>query len=103
MAPGTGNRHIDLLCYLRPGQALVTQLQNLLCGGRMSRRSTATRGDTGALELITDCAPMNAQLRTDLTQGPALGVQVSGTLNVHGATVTSLSGSGSFMFAEENL
>ena len=33
-APGTGNRHIDLFCYLRPGQALVTQLQDLLCGRR---------------------------------------------------------------------
>jgi hypothetical protein len=29
-APGTGHRHIDLFCYLRPGQALVAQLQDLL-------------------------------------------------------------------------
>jgi hypothetical protein len=55
----------------------------------MSRRSAATRGDTGALELITDCAPMNAQLGTDLTEGPTLGVQVGYTLNVHGVTVTA--------------
>ena len=34
---------------------------------------------------------MNAQLGTDLAQGPALGVQVGCTLNVHRATVTSLS------------
>jgi hypothetical protein len=35
-APGTGDRHIDLLRYLRPGQALVTKLQDLLRGSRMS-------------------------------------------------------------------
>jgi hypothetical protein len=29
-APGTGNRHTDLLCHLIPGQALVTQLHDLL-------------------------------------------------------------------------
>ena len=40
---------------------------------------------------------MNAQLGTDLAQGPTLGVQVGCTLNVHGATVTSRSAaSGSF-------
>jgi hypothetical protein len=33
---------------------------------------------------------MNAQLGTDLAQRPALGVQIRRTLNVHGATVTSL-------------
>ena len=32
---------------------------------------------------------VNAQLGTDLAQGPALGVQVGCTLNVHGATVTT--------------
>ena len=41
-APGTGNRHIDLLCYLWPGQALVTKLKDLLRGGRMSRSTAAT-------------------------------------------------------------
>jgi hypothetical protein len=35
--------------------------------------------------------PGNAQLGTDLAQGPALGVQIGCTLNVHGATVTILS------------
>ena len=90
-APGTGNRHIDLFCYLSPGQALVTQLQDLLCGGGMSGRTAATHGDAGPLELLADRAPMNAQLGTDLAQGPTLGVQVGCTLNVHRATVTSLS------------
>jgi hypothetical protein len=69
---------------------MVTELQDLLCGGRL-RRSTATHCDAGPLELVADRAPMNAQLGTDLPQGPALGVQVSCTLNVHRATVTSLS------------
>jgi hypothetical protein len=32
---------------------------------------------------------MNAQLGTDLAQGPALGIQVGCTLNFHGATVTA--------------
>jgi hypothetical protein len=32
-APGTGNRHIDLFCHLIPGQASITKLQDLLCGG----------------------------------------------------------------------
>jgi len=40
---------------------------------------------------------MNAQLSTDLAEGHALGVQVGGSLNVHGDTVTSRSAaSGSF-------
>ena len=38
-APGTGNRHIDLFCYLIPGQALVTKLHDLLRGGGMSGRT----------------------------------------------------------------
>jgi len=32
---------------------------------------------------------MDAQLGTNLTQGPALGVQVGCTLNVHCVTVTA--------------
>jgi hypothetical protein len=55
----------------------------------MSGRTAATRGDAGTLELLADYAPMNAQLVTDLAQGPALGVQVGGTVNVHRATVTT--------------
>jgi hypothetical protein len=38
-APGTGNRHIDLFCHRIPGQASVTKLQDLLCGGRVSGRT----------------------------------------------------------------
>jgi hypothetical protein len=53
--------------------------------------SAATHGDAGPLKLLADRAPRNAQLGTDLAQGPTLAVQVRGTLNVHGATVTSLS------------
>jgi hypothetical protein len=88
-APSPGNRHIDLFCDLIPGQALVTQLQDLLCGGGM-RWSAATHGDAGLVELLAHRGPMNAQLGTDLAQGPTLGVRVGCTLNVHRATVTSL-------------
>jgi hypothetical protein len=55
----------------------------------MRRRTAATHADPNALELLADCAPMNAQLGTDLAQAPTLGVQVGCTLNVHGATVAS--------------
>jgi hypothetical protein len=94
-APGTGNSHADLLCYLIPGQASVTQLPDPLCGGRMSGRTARTHLYAGALELLADCAPMNAQLGSDLTRSPTLGVHISCTLNVHGNTVTSLSRSAS--------
>jgi hypothetical protein len=40
----------------------------------MGRRPAATHGDAGTLELLADRAPMNAQLGTDLAQGPSLGV-----------------------------
>jgi hypothetical protein len=96
-APGTRSGHADLFCHLTPGQALIMKLQDLLCGGGMSGRGAATHGDAGALELFADRAPMNAQLGADLAQGPALGVQVGGSLNVHGDTVASRSAaSGSF-------
>jgi hypothetical protein len=39
---------------------------------------------------MADIGPMNAQLGADLAQGSALGVEVGSTLNVHGATVTTL-------------
>jgi hypothetical protein len=69
----------------------------------MSGRAAATPGDAGLLELLADCAPMNAQLRTDPAQGPTLGIQVRRTLDVHCATVTSRSAaSGSSGFAEES-
>ena len=48
----------------------------------MSGRTAATHGDAGTLELLADRAPVNAQLGTDLAQGPALAVQVGCTLNV---------------------
>ena len=64
-APDTGNSHIDLSGNLIPGHAFVTELQDLLGGGGVSRRA-ATRGYAGAMELLADSAPMNAQLGTDL-------------------------------------
>ena len=57
-APRTGNRHIDLFCYLIPGQALVTQLQDLLGGGGMSGRTAATHGDAGATKLLAHRRPV---------------------------------------------
>ena len=59
----------------------------------MSRGAATTHGDAGATKLVAHRCRREAQLGTDLAQGPALGVQVGCTLNVHGATVTSLSGS----------
>jgi hypothetical protein len=35
-APGTGDSHIDLFGHLSPGQALITELQDLLCGDRVA-------------------------------------------------------------------
>jgi hypothetical protein len=69
-APCTGNRHIDLFCDLRPGQALVTQLQNLLGGGGTRQRTARTHRDARLLQLFADRTPMNAQLGTDLAHGP---------------------------------
>ena len=42
-------------------------------------------------KLLADCAPMNAQLGTDLAECLALAVHVGRTLNVHRATVASVS------------
>jgi hypothetical protein len=72
---GLIGRHVDLLGHLIPGQVLVAQLQDLLCRTGMSR-GAATHGDAGPLEMLADRAPMNAQLGTDLAQGPTLGVQI---------------------------
>ena len=55
----------------------------------MGRRAAATHGDASAAKLIAHGGPGNAQLGTDLTQCPALHVQVGCTVNVHHATVTS--------------
>jgi hypothetical protein len=86
-APGTGNRHVDLSCYLVPSQTLVTQFQDLLCRRGM-RTSAATHGDAGPTKLIAHGGPGNPELGTDLAQGPTLRVQVGCTVNVHCATIT---------------
>jgi hypothetical protein len=70
---------------------LITKLHYQLRGRRMSGRTAAAHGDASPLELLADRAPMNAQLGTDLAEGPTLGVQVGCPLNVHGVTVASLS------------
>jgi hypothetical protein len=90
-APRTGASHIDPFCDLGPAQASITKLRDLLrrcgvCGG-----AAATHGDAGPAKLLADRRRGNAQLGADLAQGPALGVQVGCTLNVHCATVTSRS------------
>jgi hypothetical protein len=90
-APGTRHRHTDLLCYLCPGQALVPELHDLLRRGGVSLRTAPTQSDASRLELLADRAPMNALFGTDLSQGPALGVQVGCAVNVHGVTVTAQS------------
>jgi hypothetical protein len=96
-APRAGNRHADLLCYLWPGQALITKLHYQLRGSGMSGRTAATQGDASTLELLADRGPMDAQLGSDLAKGPILAVQVGRTLDIHCVTVTSLSAaSGSF-------
>jgi hypothetical protein len=48
-------------------------------------------GDAGTVKLIAHGGPGNAQLSTDLAQTLTLRVQVGCTLDVHRATVTSLS------------
>jgi hypothetical protein len=54
-APGTRASHAYVFCDLRPGQASVTQLQDLIGGGGMSG-SAARQGETGTLELLADRA-----------------------------------------------
>ena len=61
---------------LWPGQALVTQLQDLLCRRGVSLTAAATQGDTGRARFMADRGPGNAHLGTDLAQAPTLGVQV---------------------------
>ena len=84
--PCPGNCHVDPLCYFRPGQTLVTKVEDLLRGGWVSRYADRTHGDTGATKMIVDHVRSNAQLRADLAQGPALGIQLCCTLNVHRTT-----------------
>jgi hypothetical protein len=65
VAPGAGNRHIDLFGHLIPGQASVAQLQDLLCRGGMSGRAAATHRDAGLPKLMVHGGPGNDQLGTD--------------------------------------
>jgi hypothetical protein len=46
----------------------------------MSWRTAATHRETGPQEPFADCAPMNAHFGTDLTESPALGIQVAARL-----------------------
>jgi hypothetical protein len=88
-APGTGNRHIDLFCHLIPGQAFVTQLKDLPCGGTLSTRTAATHLDPCATKLVAHRCRRGAQLRTDLAQGPAWAYKSAARLASTSATVTS--------------
>jgi hypothetical protein len=89
-APGAGDRHVDPLGHLTPGEALITKLHDLIGGGGMSGRTCPTHCDSSPTQLITDRGLRDAQLGTDLAQSPTMGVQVGRTLNVHGGSVTSL-------------
>jgi hypothetical protein len=53
--------------------------------------SAATHSDAGTPKLMAHGGPGNAQLSTDLAQTATLGVQVGCALDVHRATVTTLS------------
>jgi hypothetical protein len=70
--------------YLISDQALIAQLNDLVCGGGMGRRSARTHGDASTAKLMPHGSPGNAQLGADLAQGQAVGVQVGCTF--HGAT-----------------
>jgi hypothetical protein len=83
-APRTGNRHIDLVWPPRSRLSLGHGAPGSVVWMRMSGRTARAHGDAGTLELLADRAQVNAQFGTDLTQGPALAVQVGRTLNVHG-------------------
>ena len=52
----------------------------------MSRCADGTHGDTGATEMIMNNVRSKVQLCADLAQGPALGIQLCRTLNVHHTT-----------------
>jgi hypothetical protein len=87
--PGTGNRHIDLCCYLIPGQAWSRSSRICCVDVGWVRGPAATHGDAGMAKLMTHGGPGNAQLGTDLAQRPTLGIQVGCTLNVHRVTVSA--------------
>jgi hypothetical protein len=63
----------------------------------MRRRADGTHGDTSTTETIVDYVRSNAQLRADLAQRPALGVQLCRTLNIHSATLNELRQSSAFV------
>jgi hypothetical protein len=50
----------------------------------MRGRTGAIQSEAGTAKSIAHGCPGNAQLGTDLAQGPTLGVQLGCTLNVHG-------------------
>jgi hypothetical protein len=50
----------------------------------------ARHGNAGLLELLADCAPMNAQCGSDLAQGPTPAVHGRLHFNVHDDTVASI-------------
>ena len=84
--PCPGNSHVDPFRHLSLGQTLVTQVEDLLGGGWVRRCADGTHGDTGATEMIMNNIRSNVQLCADLAQGPALGIQLCCTLNVHRTT-----------------
>src|SRR5215217_3029080 len=47
--------------------------------------------------MIVDHVPPKAQLRADLAQGPALGIQLCRTLYVHSATLNELKQTSAFV------
>jgi hypothetical protein len=71
--------------YLRTVSFLFTHLEEKRAG---YGRTPFAGADHAAW--YGDSAPMKTQLGNDLVQGPALGVQVGCTLNIHYATVTNL-------------
>jgi hypothetical protein len=66
------NECLDLFSNLIPLHTLVPQFQDLLCGGGIRGTTDRTDADAGPLEVLAHRAPTNAQLGTDLAQGPAM-------------------------------
>jgi hypothetical protein len=50
----------DLLCYLRPGQALVAKPKDLLLGSRMSGSTASTHAEAGTTKLMAHCRRRDA-------------------------------------------
>ena len=68
------------------GVTVIRFAKDLLRRSWMSGSTAPTHGDAGTTKLMAHCRRRDAQLGTDLAQGPALGVQVGCTLNVHRGT-----------------